>query len=379
MKSAYANLLVRCECCPRRCGVNRHEGESGFCGVGAGIRISHACLHFGEEPPISGTEGSGTIFLAGCNLRCEFCQNHQISQEWRRRDFRVLSPDGLACEMLRLQDDGAHNVNFVSPSHVAFQMAEAIESAVDGGLETPVVYNSNGYDSVETLRRIRGLVSIYLPDVKYMDNALGNRLSAVDDYANVIGPVLEEMLDQVGPLEIDRNGMARRGLLVRHLVLPGHLENSRRCLRFLSRLDSSVPVSIMSQYSPQYKAPLHGGMNRSLSKEEYEEITAYAFDCGLENAFVQELDSQSHYLPDFDREHPFDSRPPAACPAGEPPSGDAPGPAQDAARPAQDAATPARDAAMPAGDATRPAGDATRRAHVESAGVLQGGRGARRA
>lgn len=358
MKSAYANLLARCECCPRRCGVNRHEGKSGFCGVGAGIRISHACLHFGEEPPISGTEGSGTIFLAGCNLRCAFCQNHQISQEWRRRDFRVLSPDELAREMLRLQDDGAHNVNFVSPSHVAFQMAEAIESAVEGGLEIPVVYNSNGYDSVETLRRIRGLVSIYIPDIKYMDNALGKRLSGVDDYANVIGPVLGEMLDQVGPLETDRNGVARRGLLVRHLVLPGHLENSRRCLRFLSRLDSSVTVSIMSQYSPQYKAPLHAGMNRSLSKEEYEEITAYAFDCGLENAFVQELDSQSHYLPDFDREHPFDSRPPAACPAGEPPS--------------EGAARPARHAPMPAGDAARPA-------HGESAGVLQGGRGAGRA
>jgi putative pyruvate formate lyase activating enzyme len=311
IESDYADTLAECGCCPRGCGVSRHEGEEGFCRTGARARVSHACLHHGEEPPISGTRGSGTIFFTGCNLRCAFCQNHQISQEWRSRPGRTLGADELAREMLRLQEAGAHNINFVSPSHVAFQMAEAVGAATAAGLRIPVVYNSNGYDSVRTLRRIRGLVSVYLPDIKYMDNELAARLSGVDDYADVIGPVLEEMLDQVGPLETDGEGVATRGLLVRHLVLPGHLENSRRCLDFLSELDSGIPVSVMSQYSPQHRARLHPEINRPLTAEEYEEITAYALDCGLESVFVQEMSSRSHYLPDFDSESPFESGAPA--------------------------------------------------------------------
>jgi putative pyruvate formate lyase activating enzyme len=316
MEGAYRNLLAECECCPRACGVDRYEGEGGFCRTGARVRVSRACLHHGEEPPISGTRGSGTIFFMGCNLRCAFCQNHQISQEWTGRPGRALGTDELASEMLRLQAEGAHNINLVSPSHVAFQVAEGIEAAIAAGLEIPVVYNSNGYDSVSTLRRIRGLVSIYLPDIKYMDNGLGARLSAVDDYADVIGPVLEEMLDQVGPLKTDGEGVATRGLLVRHLVLPGQMENSRRCLKLLSELDRSLPVSLMSQYSPQHIARHHPGIDRPLAVEEYEEITAFALDCGLENAFVQEMASRAHYLPDFDRERPFESGAPAERRAG---------------------------------------------------------------
>jgi len=307
MNSLFVELLTRCECCPRRCGVNRLEGERGFCRSDAGIRIFHAGLHLGEEPPISRTRGSGTVFFAGCNLRCVFCQNHQISQEFRWERSRTLTTDELASEMLRLQEEGAHNINFVSPTHMVFQMADAIRTAKARGLGVPVVYNSNGYDSVDTLRRIRGLVDIYLPDIKYMENEVGRRLSAVDDYADIAGAVIEEMLDQVGPLEMDDDGVAVRGLLVRHLVLPGHLDNSRRCLRFLADLSTDIPVSIMSQYSPQYRAHLYPEIDRTLSNDEYQEITAYAFDCGLENAFVQEMDSQNHYLPDFDRERPFDS------------------------------------------------------------------------
>jgi putative pyruvate formate lyase activating enzyme len=307
----YEDPLADCECCPRACGVNRRRGENGFCRTGARARIAHVCLHHGEEPPISGSRGSGTIFFTGCNLRCAFCQNHQISQEWRHRPGRRLGTDELAREMLRLQDAGAHNVNLVSPSHVALQVADAIETAIACGLRIPVVYNSNGYDSVRTLRRLRGLVGIYLPDIKYMDNELGRRLSGVDDYAGVIGPVLEEMLDQVGPLKTDDEDVATGGVLVRHLVLPGHMENSRRCLEFLSELDSQLAVSVMSQYSPQYRAFLHPEINRPLTVEEYEEITSYALDCGLEGAFVQEMDSRSQYLPDFDSERPFESGSPA--------------------------------------------------------------------
>jgi putative pyruvate formate lyase activating enzyme len=285
--------------------VNRLEGKTGFCRIASGIRIPYAGLHFGEEPPISGTKGSGTIFFAGCNLRCVFCQNYQISQEFQEGRDRTLTTDELVFKMLRLQDEGAHNINFVSPSHMIFPMADAIQSAREKGLFVPVVYNSNGYDSVDALRNIRGLIDIYLPDVKYLDNNLGKKFSAVDDYADIVPGVLREMLAQVGNLEMDNDGIAVRGLLVRHLVLPGRLDNSRRCLRFLAELSPQIHVSIMSQYSPQYKACDYPEINRTLTEDEYEEITDYALELGLENAFIQKLESQSHYLPDFDQKRPF--------------------------------------------------------------------------
>jgi putative pyruvate formate lyase activating enzyme len=287
--------------------VNRLEGQVGFCRIRASIQISHAGLHFGEEPPISGTKGSGAIFFAGCNLRCVFCQNYQISQEFQQGHTRTLTIDELASEMLRLQDEGAHNINFVSPSHMIFQMAGAIKVAKGKGLVVPVVYNSNGYDSVDALRQIRGLVDIYLPDIKYLENGLGKQFSAADDYADNVAGVLREMLDQVGHLEMDDAGIAIRGLLVRHLVLPDYLGNSRRCLHALADLSPDTCVSIMSQYSPQYKARDYPEINRTLTEDEYDEVINYALDLGLENVFIQELESQEHYLPDFAQESPFNS------------------------------------------------------------------------
>jgi len=301
------DLLKNCGCCPRRCGVNRLEDETGFCGIGSGIHISHAGLHFGEEPPISGNKGSGTIFFSGCNLRCVFCQNYQISQEFRQSRTRNLTTDELAAEMLRLQAEGAHNINFVSPSHMIFQMADAIQLSRQKGLTVPVLYNSNGYDSVDALRQIRGFVDVYVPDIKYLNNEPGKRLSSIDDYADIIPGVLREMLDQVGHLVMDHDGIAQHGLLVRHLVLPGYIGNSRQCLAFLADLSPDTHVSIMSQYSPQYKAGDFPEINRTLTEDEYDEITDYALELGLENAFIQELESQSHYLPDFNQERPFES------------------------------------------------------------------------
>ncbi len=305
MNKALTDELSSCECCPRRCGVDRLNGETGFCKVSSDILVSHAGLHFGEEPPVSGTKGSGTIFFSGCNLRCVFCQNYQISQEFQQGRTRIMSEDELVSEMLQLQNAGAHNINFVSPSHMVFQMADAIKSAKEKGLIVPVVYNSNGYDSVEALKQIRGLVDIYLPDIKYLDNNLGKQFSLVDDYADIVPGVLREMLNQAGSLKMDNAGIAMRGLLVRHLILPGQLENSRRCLRFLADLSSDIHVSIMSQYSPQYKAGSYPGINRTLTEDEYDEITDYALGLGLKNAFIQELNSQDHYLPDFDQNSPF--------------------------------------------------------------------------
>ncbi len=305
MNEPLTNQLIKCVCCPRNCGINRFEGKLAVCKIGAEIRISHIGLHFGEEPPISGTKGSGTIFFAGCNLRCVFCQNFQISQEFKLHQTRTLTVDELADEMLRLQDEGAHNINFVSPSHMIFQMADAIIAAKEKGLAIPIVYNTNGYDSMDALRQIRGLVDIFLPDIKYMDNALGKRYSAVLDYAEIIPGVLREMLDQVGHLKMDDDGIATRGLLVRHLVLPGQLDNSRSCLRFLADLSPDIFLSIMSQYSPQHKAGKYPEINRTLTEEEYDEITEYALDLGLENAFIQEIESQTQCLPDFAQERPF--------------------------------------------------------------------------
>lgn len=306
MNQRFSDQLARCECCPRKCGVNRLEGRTGFCRIGSDALISYAGLHFGEEPPISGTRGSGTLFFAGCNLRCVFCQNHQISQDFRPDQMTVLTTDGLVAEMLRLAESGAHNINLVSPSHVVFQAADAIVAARNRGLSIPIVYNSNGYDSVDALQQIRGLVDIYLPDIKYLSNDLARRYSAATDYAQTIPGVLREMLDQVGHLELDENGIARRGLLVRHLVLPGHVDNSRRCLAFLAELPRDIFVSIMSQYSPRHRASCCPDINRTLSVREYDEITDYALSLGLENAFIQELDSRDSYLPDFDLDRPFE-------------------------------------------------------------------------
>lgn len=306
MNQRFTDQLAHCECCPRRCGVNRLEGKPGFCRIGAGAQIAHAGLHRGEEPPISGTRGSGTIFFAGCNLRCVFCQNHQISQESQPSQTKTVTTEALADEMLRLADAGAHNINLVSPSHVIFQAADALVAAKAKGLAIPIVYNSNGYDSVDALRQVRGLVDIYLPDIKYLSNDLAQHYSAANDYGDIIPGVLREMLDQVGHLELDADGIARRGLLVRHLVLPGCVDDSRRCLAFLAQLSLATHVSIMSQYSPQHRAAQHPEINRSLTIREYDEVTDYALELGLENAFIQELDSRHRYLPDFNRDRPFE-------------------------------------------------------------------------
>jgi putative pyruvate formate lyase activating enzyme len=305
----FTALYADCECCPRRCHVDRLGGQLGICRIGARIRVSHIGLHFGEEPPITGSRGSGAVFLTGCNLRCVFCQNHQISQQFSRHGDDGLSPGELADRMVDLQRQGAHNINLVSPSHQLYALADAIAAARARGLTVPVVYNSNGYDSVEALRRVRGLVDVYLPDLKYLDGELALAYSGAADYAEVVPTVLREMLDQVGHLAVDGDGVATRGLLVRHLVLPGHLANTRRCLDLLAEFDPRVHISLMSQYSPQNKAKAIPGLDRTLETREYERVLDHALALGLENVFVQELESQHQILPDFRLDQPFDFSP----------------------------------------------------------------------
>ncbi len=305
MAQSLSTSLESCNCCPRACGFNRLAGETGFCGVPAGLWVAHAGLHFGEEPPLSGTRGSGTVFFSGCNLRCVFCQNHQISQDFRLADSVLYSPSSLAEVLLQLQASGAHNVNLVSPSHMVCELPEALWLARAGGLSVPVVWNSGGYDSPDVLALLAGLVDVYLPDLKYMQAEPALRYSAASDYPEVARAALHAMFAQVGLLQLDADGIAERGLLVRHLVLPGHLENSRRCLDFLAELSPEIHISLMSQYSPQHLAQQHPALRRSLRVAEYESICEYALNLGLSHVFVQELASQQSYLPNFKCDMPF--------------------------------------------------------------------------
>ncbi|MBU2646402.1 radical SAM protein [bacterium] len=300
------NQLATCHCCPRQCGADRLDGKTGQCGMADKIKVSYAGLHHGEEPPISGYKGSGTIFFAGCNLHCVFCQNYQISQEFLHTPLQSWTSTDLALEMMSLQVRGAHNINFVSPSQMVFQIAEAIEIARKKGLAIPTIYNSNGYDSLDVLKQVKGLFDIYMPDLKYMDNLSGERLSDVKDYAEIAPKAIQEMLNQVGQLELDGEGIAQKGILVRHLVLPGLIENSEKCLAFLAELSPQIHVSIMSQYSPRYKADSNPLINRPLRCHEYQRILDFALGLGLDNAFIQELSSQDHCLPDFNSKKPFD-------------------------------------------------------------------------
>ena len=297
--------LLSCDICPHRCHVNRVDGERGFCGATDEIVVAYTGLHFGEEPPISGDRGSGTIFFARCNSRCVYCQNYQISQRVEEIPTRTLSPDELAGEMLALQRAGAHNVNLVSPTHVIAQVAEGLCIARERGLSIPVVYNTNGYDAVETLRCLEGLIDVYLPDIKYSDDAVARACSGIDRYVEVNRAAIAEMFRQVGNLALDRRGIARRGLLVRHLVLPEGLAGSRESLAFLASLSKEMVVSLMAQYAPQYRAADVPPLDRRITQAEYEAVVDWAWELGLDRCFVQEVESSETLVPDFRRAEPF--------------------------------------------------------------------------
>lgn len=306
--------LVSCDLCPHRCRVNRLADEVGFCGSGAEIEVAHSGLHFGEEPPISGVRGSGAIFFTRCNMRCVYCQNYQISQRPHLIPKRALSPFELAEEMLALQAQDAHNINLVSPTHVVAQAAESICIARERGLSLPIVYNTNGYDAVDTLQCLDGLIDIYLPDIKYSDDAAARAYSGVERYVAVNRRAIREMFRQVGNLALDEHGIARRGLLVRHLVLPDDVAGSSDSLAFLASLSQDMVISLMAQYSPQFKARGMPPLDRKITLAEYDRVLDEALALGLGNCFVQECESSETLLPDFRRETPFD--PPSDHAAG---------------------------------------------------------------
>ena len=300
--------LASCDICPRECHVNRLENERGFCHSGYLPIISSICAHHGEEPAISGTKGSGTVFFGNCNMRCIYCQNYQISQDWRKQQTNEISFSRLAEKMLHLQDElGCHNINFVSPSHFVPQLVRAVLEAVPLGLRVPLVYNSSGYDSVASLKELDGIISVYLPDLRYASDKWAKRFSRARDYVTHARAAIKEMYRQVGELLVDESGVAQRGLIVRHLILPNGIAGSEESLTWLAReVSPAVTVSIMSQYYPSHKAQGIHLLSRTISEAEYEKVLRLLDEVGLENGWVQEMGAAENYLPDFDREgHPF--------------------------------------------------------------------------
>lgn len=276
---AARSLLQDCHVCPRHCEVDRLNGELGECRTSAEIIISSYGPHFGEEAPLVGRNGSGTIFFTNCNLRCVFCQNYSISQ---LGEGEKVSKEELAYMMLSLQSKGCHNINLVSPTHVVPQILEALEIAVKSGLRLPLVYNSGGYDSVETLRLLDGVVDIYMPDMKYSDEKTAEKLSGVKNYPAINRAAVKEMHRQVGDLQIDEDGIAQRGLLVRHLVLPHGLAGTKEVMDFLANeVSSDTYVNIMAQYHPCYEAFQFPSLSRRTSAVEFQEAVALARQAGL--------------------------------------------------------------------------------------------------
>ncbi len=272
-------ILKSCRLCPRECEVDRTANEKGYCRTGILPVVSSYSPHFGEEDPLVGFKGSGTIFFTHCNLLCLFCQNYEISHLGEGRE---VAPDRLAKMMLDLQEMGCHNINFVSPTHVVAQILEALSLAIAAGLRVPLVYNTGGYDAVETLKLLDGIFDIYMPDLKFMDGEVAEKFCRAKDYPERAKAAIQEMHRQVGDLTIDPRGIAERGLLVRHLVLPGGLAGTRQVMRFLAREVSPYTyVNIMAQFRPCGEAMEHPPLNRRITSAEYEEALRMAHEEGI--------------------------------------------------------------------------------------------------
>ena len=271
---ALNSLLEACRLCPRGCRVNRLKGDAGYCGAGLDCTVSSAFPHFGEEPPLVGHRGSGTIFLTHCNLKCVFCQNYDISHQGKGEQ---ITASDLSRIMVRLQDMGCHNINFVTPTHYASPIAASLPEAIERGLRLPLVYNCSGYESVEVIQLLDGIVDIYMPDAKFLEAKYADLFSCAPDYPEILKAVLREMHHQVGDLRINTLGVAERGLLIRHLVMPDGVASSGEVLRFIAEeISAESYVNIMDQYRPEYRAHEHPEINRRITHKEYLEAVQTA-------------------------------------------------------------------------------------------------------
>ncbi|MHB1687274.1 MAG: radical SAM protein [Ignavibacteriaceae bacterium] len=301
-------ILKACTNCPRNCLTDRTKNEFGKCLSGYLPIVSSYTPHFGEEPVLSGTNGAGNIFFGNCNLKCVYCQNSDISQSWKSEIKNQVSFERLADIMIDLQEKNCHNIGFVSPTHFSSQILKSIEIAISKGLQLPLIYNTNGYDSVEILKLYDGVVDIYLPDCKYGNDEYAKKYSKVDDYFSKAKLALKEMYRQLGDEVIYDGGIMVRGLIIRHLVLPNDLSETEEVLKFITtELSSKVHLSIMSQYYPAFMAKRDILMDRTIRESEYEKVLRLLDKYGFENVFTQEMESFETYRPDFagNRENPF--------------------------------------------------------------------------
>ncbi len=291
--------LEKCNICPRNCKVDRLKGNIGYCRCNDKIKIALASIHYYEEPCISKENGSGTVFFSNCNLNCIYCQNYEISQKGKGREITV---EQLAQIFLKQQAKGVNNINLVTPTMYAKHIKEALIIAKNEGLSIPVIYNTNGYESIETLKELEGLINIYLPDLKYYSNELSKKYSKVDNYFDIATKAIQEMNRQVGRPTFNEKGIIQKGMMIRHLILPNHLQNTKHILKWIKEsMPAGTYVSVMAQYFPTYQAKQDESINRKLTKKEYQEIENYLYVLNLENGYIQELgEYEEEYVPNFD-------------------------------------------------------------------------------
>lgn len=291
--SALFDSLHSCAICPRLCLVNRLEHKMGFCKTGKLAKVYSFMAHHGEEPPISGEKGSGTIFFSHCNLGCVYCQNYEFSQLGKGREYTF---DELAQVMLKLQNQGCHNINLVTPTHVLPQILKSLEIAVSGGLKIPLVYNTSGYELAKTIKLLDGIVDIYLADMRYADSAISQKLSKAIDYPQCNQAAIKQMYHQVGGAEFFDNGLIKRGLIIRHLVLPNHCSGTDKVMQFIAQeISKDTYISLMSQYLPYHQASLFPEISRRLKAQEYEEAKKILEKYDLLNGWIQESYGQERF------------------------------------------------------------------------------------
>ena len=291
--------LVKCEICPHKCGIDRTKKEIGRCKSTDKIKIALYSVHHFEEPCISGENGSGTVFFSNCNLNCIYCQNYEISQEGKGKEISI---EELADIFIEQQNKNVENINLVTPTSYTLQIIEAIKIAKKKGLTIPIIYNTNGYERVETLKLLEGYVDVYLPDLKYYDDKIAMKYSKIENYFEIATKAIQEMYRQVGSPKLDKRGMIREGVMIRHLILPNNIENSKNVLKWIKEnIDEDVYVDIMAQYFPTYKAKENNELNRKLTKEEYQEIENYVYQLDIKNGYMQELgEHEEEYVPKWD-------------------------------------------------------------------------------
>ncbi len=292
-------LLQKCEICPHKCKIDRTKNQVGRCKSKDTVKVALASIHNFEEPCISGRNGSGTVFFSNCNLSCEFCQNYEISQQGLGKEISI---ERLAEIFIEQQSRGADNINLVSPTSYAVQIIEAIKIAKNNGLKIPIIYNTNGYENIETLKLLEGYIDIYLPDLKYAENDLAKKYSKIENYFEIATSAIKEMYRQVGKNEYDENGIIKAGIIIRHLILPNHTENSKKVLKWISEnMPKNITVSVMAQYFPTYKAKEIKDINRKITKYEYQKIENYLYSLDLENGYIQEMgNNEEIYVPKWE-------------------------------------------------------------------------------